>query len=117
MTRSSLFLSFSLSSIMFSAVPFCLYFIFQVHPDKNKHPRAGEAFKVLRAAWDIVSNPETRREYELWVEDAQATGPVLIWNARNYDHMTSPLTKTSEVRTQASHNRITDGEAFLNCGP
>ncbi|KAM3838188.1 dnaJ homolog subfamily C member 14-like [Diretmus argenteus] len=37
----------------------------QVHPDKNKHPRAGEAFKVLRAAWDIVSNPETRKEYEL----------------------------------------------------
>ncbi|KAM9859854.1 dnaJ homolog subfamily C member 14 [Aulostomus maculatus] len=37
----------------------------QVHPDKNKHPRAGEAFKVLRAAWDIISNPETRREYEL----------------------------------------------------
>ncbi|KAK5607591.1 hypothetical protein CRENBAI_013963 [Crenichthys baileyi] len=37
----------------------------KVHPDKNKHPRAGEAFKVLRAAWDIVSNPETRREYEL----------------------------------------------------
>ncbi|XP_034022768.1 dnaJ homolog subfamily C member 14 [Thalassophryne amazonica] len=37
----------------------------QVHPDKNKHPRAGEAFKVLRAAWDIVSNPETRQEYEL----------------------------------------------------
>ncbi|KAJ8390485.1 hypothetical protein AAFF_G00102820 [Aldrovandia affinis] len=36
-----------------------------VHPDKNKHPRAGEAFKVLRAAWDIVSNPETRRTYEL----------------------------------------------------
>uniref|UniRef100_A0A3Q3VTW8 J domain-containing protein n=1 Tax=Mola mola TaxID=94237 RepID=A0A3Q3VTW8_MOLML len=35
-----------------------------VHPDKNKHPRAGEAFKVLRSAWDIVSNPETRREYE-----------------------------------------------------
>ncbi|XP_051967658.1 dnaJ homolog subfamily C member 14 [Xyrauchen texanus] len=37
----------------------------QVHPDKNKHPGAGEAFKVLRAAWDIVSNPETRREYEM----------------------------------------------------
>ncbi|MGH0184099.1 UNVERIFIED_CONTAM: hypothetical protein FKN15_013942 [Acipenser sinensis] len=36
-----------------------------VHPDKNKHPRAEEAFKVLRAAWDIVSNPETRRQYEI----------------------------------------------------
>lgn len=37
----------------------------QVHPDKNEHPRAEEAFKVLRAAWDIVSNPERRKEYEM----------------------------------------------------
>lgn len=36
-----------------------------VHPDKNEHPRAEEAFKVLRAAWDIVSNPEKRKEYEI----------------------------------------------------
>ncbi|KAE8626509.1 hypothetical protein XENTR_v10006648 [Xenopus tropicalis] len=36
-----------------------------VHPDKNNHPRAEEAFKVLRAAWDTVSNPEKRREYEM----------------------------------------------------
>lgn len=39
--------------------------IAQVHPDKNKHPQAEEAFKVLRAAWDIVSNPERRKEYEM----------------------------------------------------
>ncbi|CAI9618315.1 unnamed protein product [Staurois parvus] len=36
-----------------------------VHPDKNNHPHAEEAFKVLRAAWDTVSNPEKRKEYEL----------------------------------------------------
>ncbi|XP_068123686.1 dnaJ homolog subfamily C member 14 [Hyperolius riggenbachi] len=36
-----------------------------VHPDKNNHPRAEEAFKVLRSAWDTVSNPEKRKEYEL----------------------------------------------------
>ncbi|MGZ7281876.1 DnaJ domain-containing protein, partial [Streptococcus pyogenes] len=36
-----------------------------VHPDKNHHPRAEEAFKILRAAWDIVSNPERRKEYEM----------------------------------------------------
>ncbi|XP_029450651.1 dnaJ homolog subfamily C member 14 [Rhinatrema bivittatum] len=36
-----------------------------VHPDKNQHPRAEEAFKVLRSAWDIVSNPEKRKEYEI----------------------------------------------------
>ena len=34
-----------------------------LHPDKNNHPRAEEAFKVLRAGWDIVSNPERRKEY------------------------------------------------------
>ncbi|KAM5287730.1 dnaJ homolog subfamily C member 14 isoform 1-T1 [Ctenodactylus gundi] len=39
-----------------------------VHPDKNHHPRAEEAFKVLRAAWDIVSNPERRKEYEMRFE-------------------------------------------------
>ncbi|XP_065743290.1 dnaJ homolog subfamily C member 14 isoform X2 [Phocoena phocoena] len=39
-----------------------------VHPDKNNHPRAEEAFKVLRAAWDIVSNPERRKEYEMRFE-------------------------------------------------
>ncbi|NWR82118.1 DJC14 protein, partial [Centropus unirufus] len=37
----------------------------QVHPDKNEHPRAEAAFKVLRAAWDVVSSPERRREYEM----------------------------------------------------
>lgn len=36
-----------------------------VHPDKNHHPRAEEAFKVLCAAWDIVSNAEKRKEYEM----------------------------------------------------
>ncbi|XP_037000036.2 dnaJ homolog subfamily C member 14 isoform X2 [Artibeus jamaicensis] len=39
-----------------------------VHPDKNHHPQAEEAFKVLRAAWDIVSNPERRKEYEIRFE-------------------------------------------------
>ncbi|KAM6294489.1 dnaJ homolog subfamily C member 14 [Aegotheles albertisi] len=36
-----------------------------VHPDKNPHPRAEVAFKVLRAAWDRVGSPERRREHEL----------------------------------------------------
>uniref|UniRef100_UPI00398ED9FD dnaJ homolog subfamily C member 14 n=1 Tax=Pristiophorus japonicus TaxID=55135 RepID=UPI00398ED9FD len=36
-----------------------------VHPDKNRHPQSEEAFKVVRAAWDIVSNPERRKEYDI----------------------------------------------------
>uniref|UniRef100_UPI00358E37CA dnaJ homolog subfamily C member 14 n=1 Tax=Myxine glutinosa TaxID=7769 RepID=UPI00358E37CA len=35
-----------------------------VHPDKCRHPRAEEAFKVLRAAWDILSDPMRKREYD-----------------------------------------------------
>lgn len=42
-----------------------LFRFFQVHPDKNEHPRAEAAFKVLRAAWDMVSSPERRKEYEM----------------------------------------------------
>jgi DnaJ family protein C protein 14 len=36
-----------------------------VHLDKNHHSGAEEAFKVLVAAWDIVSNPERWKEYEM----------------------------------------------------
>ncbi|NXD73644.1 DJC14 protein, partial [Eolophus roseicapillus] len=36
-----------------------------VHPDKNEHPQAEAAFKVLRTAWDIVSSPERRRDFEM----------------------------------------------------
>lgn len=33
------------------------------HPDKNKHPMALEAFKVLAAARDVLTNPEIRKNY------------------------------------------------------
>lgn len=33
------------------------------HPDKNEHPQAAEAFKVLGAARDVLTNPELRQAY------------------------------------------------------
>ncbi|KAK3852836.1 hypothetical protein Pcinc_040589 [Petrolisthes cinctipes] len=38
---------------------------FLVHPDKNKQPGAEEAFKILAHAFEIIGEPERRKEYDL----------------------------------------------------
>lgn len=34
------------------------------HPDKNKHPKAAEAFKIVNTANTVLSDPEKRRVYD-----------------------------------------------------
>lgn len=36
----------------------------QVHPDKNDDPRATEAFQRVAEAWNVLSNEETRAQYD-----------------------------------------------------
>lgn len=36
-----------------------------IHPDKNTHPQADEAFKTLANAFDILSDPEKRASYDV----------------------------------------------------
>jgi len=36
----------------------------KVHPDKNPHPKATDAFKKVNAAMACLSNPAKRREYD-----------------------------------------------------
>jgi len=38
----------------------------QFHPDKNKTPGAGEAFKAIGNAFAILSDPEKRKQYDLY---------------------------------------------------
>lgn len=38
----------------------------QFHPDKNKAPGAGEAFKAIGNAFAVLSDPEKRRQYDLY---------------------------------------------------
>lgn len=37
----------------------------QYHPDKNKSSRAGEMFMGIKVAYEVLSDPEKRRQYDL----------------------------------------------------
>lgn len=37
----------------------------QVHPDKNKAPGAGDAFKAIGNAYAVLSDPEKRKLYDM----------------------------------------------------
>eukprot|EP00047_Mylnosiga_fluctuans_P014578 m.39682 g.39682 ORF g.39682 m.39682 type:complete len:236 (-) comp5572_c0_seq2:699-1406(-) len=45
-----------------------------VHPDKNKHKHAMEAFKRLSAAYEALGDEETRQKYDQELDDAE-NGP------------------------------------------
>lgn len=36
----------------------------KLHPDKNPHPRASEAFKLINKAWGVLSDPAKKRVYD-----------------------------------------------------
>jgi curved DNA-binding protein CbpA len=38
----------------------------QLHPDKNNHPKADEAFKSIAEAFEILSDPDKKKKYDLY---------------------------------------------------
>lgn len=36
----------------------------KLHPDKNPHPRASEAFKLINKAWGVLSDPSKKKIYD-----------------------------------------------------
>jgi len=42
------------------------------HPDKNKAPGAGEAFKAIGNAYSVLSNTEKKRQYDLYGDEDSA---------------------------------------------
>lgn len=78
-----------------------------VHPDKNKHPRAEEAFKVLRAAWDIVSNPERRKEYEMKrMAETELTKSMNEFLSKLQDDLKEAMNTMMCNKCQGKHKRF-----------
>nr|XP_047911571.1 dnaJ homolog subfamily C member 14 [Anser cygnoides] len=78
-----------------------------VHPDKNEHPRAEEAFKVLRAAWDIVSNPERRKEYEMKrMAESELSRSVNEFLSRLQDDLKEAMNTMMCSKCQGKHKRF-----------
>lgn len=46
----------------------------KLHPDKNPHPRASEAFKYLNKAWGVLSDPSKKRIYDQTGSDPDSRG-------------------------------------------
>ncbi|XP_042652875.1 dnaJ homolog subfamily C member 14 [Tyto alba] len=78
-----------------------------VHPDKNEHPRAEAAFKVLRAAWDIVSSPERRKEYELKrMAESELTRSMSEFLSRLQDDLREAMNTMMCSKCQGKHKRF-----------
>ncbi|XP_017116113.1 chaperone protein DnaJ-like [Drosophila elegans] len=44
------------------------------HPDKNSHPRTEEYFKKIRAAFDVLSDSESRAQYDRSLRSTSTLG-------------------------------------------
>ncbi|XP_072214177.1 dnaJ homolog subfamily C member 14 [Excalfactoria chinensis] len=78
-----------------------------VHPDKSEHPRAEEAFKVLRAAWDIVSSPERRKEYEIKrMAESELSRSVSEFLSRLQDDLKEAMNTMMCSKCQGKHRRF-----------
>ncbi|OXB52823.1 hypothetical protein ASZ78_008628, partial [Callipepla squamata] len=78
-----------------------------VHPDKSEHPRAEEAFKVLRAAWDIVSSPEKRKEYEIKrMAESELSRSVSEFLSRLQDDLKEAMNTMMCSKCQGKHRRF-----------
>ncbi|XP_061217711.1 dnaJ homolog subfamily C member 14 [Neopsephotus bourkii] len=78
-----------------------------VHPDKNEHPRAEAAFKVLRAAWDVVSSPERRREFEMnWMAQHELPRSVGEFLRRLQEELREAMNTMMCSKCQGKHRRF-----------
>ena len=75
------------------------------HPDVNPDPRAAERFKEISAAYEVLSDPKERAQYDLKTK--------AVWEQRatdSYRHQAAadPGSGTWQWRSQTTYNRRAD---------
>ncbi|NXN29514.1 DJC14 protein, partial [Nycticryphes semicollaris] len=75
----------------------------QVHPDKNHHPRAEAAFKVLRAAWDISCFLPPHRKR---MAESELTRSMSEFLSRLQDDLKEAMNTMMCSKCQGKHKRF-----------
>ena len=50
----------------------------RVHPDKNKHKKATQAFQKVQAAWAILGDPQKKAKYDQDISNTVHAGALLL---------------------------------------
>jgi len=88
------------------------------HPDVSSHPRARENFQKIQQAYEALSDPETRHEYDAYLDALEELAPdedtndVHIEN-EFYVH-NEPITIKGRPRVlDCVHHVIADGQEYI----
>lgn len=77
-----------------------------VHPDKCQHPRAEEAFKVLRAAWDILSDPTRKQQHDMKrAEQSEMSRAMDEFLVRLHEDLKEAMNTMSCTHCNGKHRR------------
>lgn len=67
----------------------------QYHPDRNPSPEAAEKIKEINEAYEVLSNPESRKIYDAYDEPGEASG----------EFRTQPVTSTQKESKKRMYER------------